>query len=181
MNKIIPSFLTLFALLLLSACKYDSAAPIRDIRFDPKLLGKMQAEGSSACTNYFFTEKGTLKNLGTISSKYVLVSFDPVLSHENRQKVIERYGFVDGIISQSSSKSAMHFTIRLVDGLNCQQAEQAIRELSKDDAIQTAAPYFLKIENGREQLISVSNNQQVKLKNQNGVEFASPEFVVTPL
>lgn len=168
-------------LLCLSACKYDSAAPIRDIRFDPKLLGRLQADGPSACTNYFFNEKGTLKNLGTVSSKYVLVSFDPVLNHENRQKVVERFGFVEGIVSQTNSKSVMLYTLRLIDGLNCQQTEQAVKELAKDAAVHYAAPYFLRVVNGKEQLIGVTSTTLVKLNIQNSVELALPEFIVTPL
>ncbi len=149
-------------MLFLSACKYDSAAPIRNIRFDPKLLGRMQADGPSTCTNHFLFDQNTRKNLGTISSDYVLVAFDANLNQEGRLSVIERFGFVEGIAGQASSRSAMLYTLKLMSGLNCQQASQAIKELAKEASIVYAAPYFVKIINGKEQLTGISNELQVR-------------------
>lgn len=164
MNKIIPCFLTLFTMLFLSACKYDSAAPIRNIRFDPKLLGRMQADVPAACTNHFFFDQKTKSNLGAISSSYVLVAFDANLNYAGRQQVMERFGFVEGIAAQASSGSAMLYTLKLIGGLNCQQASQAIKELAKDASVQYAAPYFVKFVNGKEQLTGISNELLVKAK-----------------
>lgn len=164
MNKIILSFCTLFTLLFLSACKYDSASPIRDIRFDPKLLGRMQTDEPSPCANHYFFEKNTRQHLGAVSSDYVLVAFKPDLNHNSRQQVVERFGFVDAIAGQANSRSAMLYTLKLVSGLNCREATRAIEELLKDDAVTYAAPYFVKLVNGKHQLTGISNELIVKVK-----------------
>ena len=58
----------------------------------------------------------------------------------------------------------MLYTLKLTEGLNCQQAAQAIKEVSKNKAVRYAAPYFLNMVDGKEQLTGVSNELVVKIR-----------------
>jgi hypothetical protein len=162
MIRILTPFITIFTIVFMAGCKYDSAAPIRNIRFDPKLFGRMQAEGSTTCANHYFYDQDKRINLGVISSKYVLVAFNSSLNSDDRQQVLNRFGFVVGIAGQTSSRSASLYTVKLVNGLNCQQAGQALKEIAKDAAVVYVSPYFMTYENGKEYLKGVSNELQVK-------------------
>ncbi|MBC5775064.1 hypothetical protein H8S95_13385 [Pontibacter sp. KCTC 32443] len=141
----------------LAGCRQDNVSPIRNVRFDPKLLNPLKAAGG--CTNYSYFSGAKLRNLGTINTSRVVVAFDENLTQAQREQVITRYGFVAGIHSQRASQTGMMFTLNLMNGLNCAQTEQAIRELAKDKAIKYAGPYF--VMDGNQQ-IGLSNEVMVK-------------------
>ena len=157
MKTILPLFIIILTVFGLASCRQENVSPIRNVRFDPKLLNPMKV--ADPCKNYSYTAGAELKSLGTINTSQVIVAFDDKLTDAQRGEVISKYGFVTGILNQRASQSGMMFTLNLTDGLNCAQAEQAIRELKKDNAIKYAGPSF--IVDG-EQAIGLSNEVMVK-------------------
>lgn len=140
MRTILPLIIILLTIIATSGCRQDNISPIRNVRFDPKLLNPLKAAG--ACTSYGYYTGAKLRNLGTIQTRQLVVSFDEKLTNAQREQVITKYGFVTGIESQRAGQSGMVYTLGLMQGLNCAQTEQAILELKKDNAIKYVGPYF---------------------------------------
>lgn len=136
-----------------AGCRQDNVTPIRNVRFDPKLLNPMKV--ATNCTNYSYQAGSRLRNLGTMHTGKAVVAFPGNLTATARDQVLAKYGFVEGILSQSAGQAGTIYTIKLVSGLNCAQAEEALQVLSKDEAILYAGPSFI-----------VDNNQTVGLSNE---------------
>jgi hypothetical protein len=140
MRTILPLIIILLTIFATAGCRQDNISPIRNVRFDPKLLNPLKAAG--ACNSYGYYTGAKLRNLGTIQTRQLVVSFDDKLTNAQREQVITKYGFVTGIESQRAGQSGMIYTLGLMQGLNCAQTEQAILELKKDNAIKYVGPYF---------------------------------------
>ena len=140
MKTILPWFITILTIFVFASCRQDNVSPIRNVRFDPKLLNPLKAAGP--CTNYSYYTGSKLRNLGTLHASQLVVAFKGNMTDAQREKIISNYGFLTGILSQSASQSGMMYTLGLASGLNCAQVGQAIRELSNDKAIDYAGPYF---------------------------------------
>ncbi|MBB6612101.1 hypothetical protein H7F15_13710 [Pontibacter sp. Tf4] len=157
MKTILPLLIIVLTVLGAAGCRQDNVSPIRNVRFDPKLLNQMKVAGN--CTNYSYRSGQDQRNLGTIHTGQVQVTFRDDVTTTQRDEVLARYGFVTGILSQSATQSGMMYTLGLTGGLNCAQAEQAIRELARDKAIAYAGPAFL-VETG--QAVGLSNEIMIK-------------------
>ncbi|WP_162427068.1 hypothetical protein [Pontibacter pudoricolor] len=157
MKTILPLLILIFTVFGLAGCKQDNVSPIRNVRFDPKLLNPMKI--ADPCINYSYSAGAELRSLGTINTSQVIVAFNNELTQTQRDQVIGKYGFITGVLSQRAGQSGMMFTLNLTDGLNCAQTEQAIRELKKDNAIKYAGPSFIVDGN---QAVGLSNEVMVK-------------------
>ncbi|WP_299758242.1 hypothetical protein [uncultured Pontibacter sp.] len=159
MRKIaIPFFTFLMVALVLSSCRNDGATPIRNIKAGPTLL-RAQA-GNGSCINHTYFYNNEQKNLGSVFTKQILVSFAAGLSAAEEAEAVAAYGFVKGENGQISSNSALLHNIELVDGLNCKQVEKAMELLAQDPAITYVAPYFM---NG-DGLLGISNEAIVTVQ-----------------
>ena len=156
MRKILPSIIIIFTLFASTACRQDNVSPIRNVRFDPKLLNPVM--NGSACTNYSYYYGEQLRSLGTVHTGQVIVAFTANLTHEQQQQVISNYGFVEGVTGQVANETGMLHSLSLMAGLNCKQVEQAIKELLKDNSIAYVAPYF---EADNNELLGLSNELMV--------------------
>ena len=156
--KFIPLLIYTLSILALAACRQEDGSPIRNVRFDPNLLNQAMDGSPCASFSYFYQDEQT--SLGPVYTKQVLVSFADGTTLEEQQAATEKYGFVKGLGTQTSSNSAMLYTLELVDGLNCKQAEQVTRILANDAVVSYAAPYFVKDNN----LLGVSNEAIVTIK-----------------
>ena len=169
MKTILPLFITILMAFALAGCHQDNVSPIRNVRFDPKLLNPMKIAGG--CNSYSYFAGTKLKDLGSIHTDQLVVAFDHNLTQSQREEVLKKYGFVTGILSQRASQSGMIFTLGLTNGLNCAQTEQAIIELKKDRAVTYAGPSF-RVEGN--QSIGLSN--EVVVKTEHGGEAALREL-----
>ncbi|MEJ8755866.1 hypothetical protein WG947_02560 [Pontibacter sp. H259] len=140
MRTILPCIITILTVFAFSGCRQDDVSPIRNVRFDPKLLNPLKAAGG--CTNYNYYAGSKLRNLGTIHTGSVVVAFDDNLTEAQRDQALTKYGFITGILSQRASQTGLIYTLGLANGLSCAQASQAILELKKDNAIRYAGPVF---------------------------------------
>lgn len=156
--NIIPLIIYSLSILALASCRQEDGSPIRHVRFDPNLLN--QAMDGSPCTSYSYFYQDVETSLGSMYTKQVLVAFADGSSYDEQRTIIERYGFVRNMGNQTSTNSAKLYTLDLRSGLNCKQAEQALRILQSDPMIAYAAPYFLKGSN----LLGISNETLVTLK-----------------
>ncbi|WP_460922764.1 S8 family serine peptidase [Pontibacter brevis] len=158
MKRTIIPVLTYFTLLLaFTSCRQDGPAPIRNIKAGPNLL---KAQASQSFTNYTYFTDQQQKTLGNVYTKEVLVSFVEGLSVEQEQQTLEQYGFVESRTEQVATDATLLHSVALVDGLNCNQVEQALQELAKDPNISYAAPYF----RDGNSLVGVSNQVVVTLE-----------------
>lgn len=164
MNRILPLLSGVLLLIAFSSCRENSASPVRNVRFDPNLLNKMQVAGNT-CTNYSYFHGGQSKNLGAVYTKQVLVAFENNVSATDQQLLIEKYGFVKSLGALTGSKSAVLQSLVLQDGLSCKQVEQALVTLAADAQITYAVPYFL----AGKRLLGISNEAIVTLE-QNGLD-----------
>lgn len=157
--NIIPLFIYTLTILALASCRQEDGSPIRNVRFDPNLLN--QAMDGSPCTSfsYFYQDEET--TLGTVYTKQVLVSFTTGSSFDEQKKAVEKYGFVRNLGNQTSTNSAVLYTLELENGLNCKQTEQLMKVLQNDPMVTYAAPYFLK---GKD-LLGISNEVIVSVRN----------------
>ncbi|WP_157578938.1 hypothetical protein [Pontibacter roseus] len=162
MKIYIPWLSAILVLIILSSCRNDNATPIRNVRFDPGLLNPVRA-ADAPCTFYNYYTNAQSKALGAVYSKMVLVSFAEGYTHEQALATAGGYGFVEKLGQAVESNSARLYPVQLVDGLNCKQVEQAIRELEKDAGIAYAAPYFLATDNGNAQLLGLTNEFRVTI------------------
>jgi hypothetical protein len=160
MRKILSLIIIIFTLFASASCRQDNVSPIRNVRFDPKLLNPIM--GGSTCTNYNYYYGNQPRSLGTAYIGKVIVVFTPNLTHNQQQQVISNYGFVEGITGQVANESGMLHTLSLMAGLNCKQVEQAMKELAKDNSITYVAPYFLVNDS---ELIGLSNELMVTTNN----------------
>lgn len=154
MKLYIPWLGSLLFIIIFSSCRYDNATPIRNVRFDPGLLNPIKAAGGTACMNQTYYYNDERKDLGLVYSRMILVAFAEGLSIEQIADATQRHGFVQSLGQAVHSNSARLYPIRLVEGLNCQEAGAAIAEMAKDPAITYAAPFF---ETGDGQLLGISN------------------------
>ncbi|GAB3532574.1 hypothetical protein GCM10027443_16540 [Pontibacter brevis] len=120
----------------------------------------MKAQASQSFTNYTYFTDQQQKTLGNVYTKEVLVSFVEGLSVEQEQQTLEQYGFVESRTEQVATDATLLHSVALVDGLNCNQVEQALQELAKDPNISYAAPYF----RDGNSLVGVSNQVVVTLE-----------------
>ena len=74
MRTILPCIITILTVFAFSGCRQDDVSPIRNVRFDPKLLNPLKVAGG--CTNYSYHTGGKLRNLGTIHTGSVVVAFN---------------------------------------------------------------------------------------------------------
>lgn len=164
MKKIaIPFFPLLFAVFALGSCRQETASPIKNVRFQPT-DGNRLMDGS-ACTSYsYFKGAANQKNLGSVYTKQVLVSFADEVTYEQQQEFIESYGFLEGIKGQQSSGSALFYELNLVDGMNCKQVENALKDLAKDSRLTYVAPYFFSDVDGSVQLLGVTDEATVTIE-----------------
>ncbi len=160
MKILLPLLGSIFALCFLAACDHDSASPIRNVRFDPKLLNQLQDGNYTPCTNYTYNYGGKAKNLGAVNTRQVLVAFDEKLSVAEQTAVLANYGFVKSLGNATATNSARLYALELVNGLSCSQVEQAIKLLQQNESIRYAAPFF---QDGS-QLLGIGNELIVTLK-----------------
>jgi len=163
MNKILPLLSGMLMLIAFSSCRENTASPVRNVRFDPDLLNKMQVAGNT-CANHSYFQGGQSKNLGAVYTKQVLVAFAPNVSATDQQLLIEQYGFVKSVGAPAGSNTTVLQSLVLQDGLNCKQVEQALVTLAADAQIAYSAPYFLY----GKQLLGISNEAIVTVE-QNGL------------
>src|SRR5687768_2422553 len=103
MKTILPLIIIILTVSGLASCRQDNVSPIRNVRFDPKLLNPMKI--SDPCKNYSYSAGTKLKNLGTINTNQVIVAFDEKLTQSQREQVISKYGFITGILNQRASQT----------------------------------------------------------------------------
>ncbi|MFD3003418.1 hypothetical protein ACFS7Z_23860 [Pontibacter toksunensis] len=156
-RTIIPIFTYLTLLLVFTSCRQDGPAPIRNIKAGPNLL---KAQAGQAFTNYTYFTNQQQKTLGNVYTKVVLVSFVSGLSAEQEQQTLAQYGFVKNKSGQLATGVTLLHSIELVDGLNCNQVEQALQHLAQDPNISYAAPYF----RDGNSLVGVSNQVIVTME-----------------
>ncbi len=144
MRTILPLIIIILTVFGVSSCQQDNVSPIRNVRFDPKLLNPLQIAGQVAgtCNTHSYTSGNQMRDLGTIANNKLVVTFSQNLTHAQRLEALQPYGFVKGIASQSATKTDMLYTLELEDGLNCAQTQQAIVVLSEDKSIRYAGPAF---------------------------------------
>ncbi|WP_347158159.1 S8 family serine peptidase [Pontibacter chitinilyticus] len=147
---------SIFFIAVFASCKENNAGPIRNVRFDPDLLNKMQVAGSS-CTTYSYNDRGNTVNLGAVYTGQVLVAFKPNLPAAVQERVLAKYGFVKGVSAPVATSSLQLHAVQLQEGLNCKQVEQALKELAADVQFAYVAPYFITGSQGGEQLQGLSN------------------------
>ena len=169
MRTILPCIITILTVFAFSGCRQDDVSPIRNVRFDPKLLNPLKAAGG--CTNYSYHTGGKLRNLGTIHTSSVVVAFNDNQTDAQLQQTLAKYGFVTGVLSQRVSHTGKVYTLGLINGLSCAQAGQAILELKKDKAIRYAGPVFNLDGN---QAVGLSN--ELMVKTETGGEVALKTF-----
>jgi hypothetical protein len=157
MKTILPLIITILTAFALAGCHQDNVSPIRNVRFDPKLLNPLKIAGG--CPTYSYFSGAKLTDLGTIHTDQLVVTFDNNLTLNQREEVIKKYGFVTGILSQRASQGGMIFTLGLANGLNCAQTQQAIIELKKDNGVTYAGPSFRM---AGDQAVGLSNEVVVK-------------------
>ena len=150
-NKHIHFIIFILSMAAMLSCRQEDGSPIRNVRFDPNLLS--QAKDGTPCTSYNYIYQDEKSNLGNVFTKQVVVSFVEGSSFENQKRTAEKYGFVKGIGNRTTSNSAELYTLELSDGLNCKQAEQAMRIIEKDPLVAYVAPYFVR----DNQLLGISN------------------------
>lgn len=167
----LPLLSFLFVIFAFSSCRQDEASPIRNVKAGPKLL-RVQA-GFGPCVSYTYFLDNQKKNLGSVFTKQVLVSFSNGLSAEAEADVLAKYEFVKGKNGQLSSNSAMLHNVELTDGLSCKEVERAMRILAEEPAITYVAPYFLN-EKG---LLGISNETIVTM--QDGQDAALQQLATT--
>lgn len=156
-RTIIPIFTYLTLLLVFTSCRQDGPAPIRNIKAGPNLL---KAQAGQSFTNYTYFTNQQQKTLGNVYTKEVLVSFVGGLSAEQEQHTLAQYEFVKNKSEQLATDATLLHSIELVDGLNCNQVEQALQHLAQDPNISYAAPYF----RDGNSLVGVSNQVIVTLE-----------------
>ncbi|WP_242927291.1 S8 family serine peptidase [Pontibacter vulgaris] len=183
MKILLPLLGSIFALCILTACDHDSASPIRNVRFDPKLLNQLQDGSNTACTNYTYNYGGKAKYLGAVNTRQIIVAFDENLSFADQQDLLANFGFVKGLGNATATSSAKLFTVELESGLSCRQVEQAIKVLQQSQGIRYAAPFF---QDGA-QMLGISNELLVTLKQSDDLKqlrsllAASNAAIVMPL
>lgn len=170
MKTHIPWLSSLLLIIIFSSCRNDNATPIRNVRFDPGLLNPLQVAGGAPCGAYSYYDDGQLKALGSIYSKMILVSFRDGFTYEQAVASAAGYGFVEELGQAVQTNSARLYPVKLLEGLNCKQAEQAIRELQQDANIAYAAPYFQTDDAGAVQLLGISNEFLVTVNEQQQAE-----------
>lgn len=176
MKNTLLLFSTMLAILLLPSCRQESVSPIRNVKFDPNLLNPLQAGNTSSCTNHTYFYGGEARNLGVVYTKQVLVAFNGTLTQAEVSDITMAHGFVAGVGAPVSSNSASLYPVTLVDGLNCVQVEQALRELQNDAGIAYAAPCFLA---GGTQLMGITNEFIVTLTDTRDAEMQLNRLVKT--
>ncbi|MBC5992509.1 S8 family serine peptidase [Pontibacter cellulosilyticus] len=154
----IPLLLYTLSILALASCRQEDGSPIRNVRFDPNLLN--QAMDGSPCTSFSYMFQNEQTSLGSVYTGKVVVVFTEGSTYEQQKKTAEKYGFVAQLGSPIGTNSATLYTLELVSGLNCKQAEQAVQVLSNDPGIAYAAPYFLRENN----LLGISNETIVTVR-----------------
>jgi hypothetical protein len=150
-HKHIHLIIFLISMAAMLSCRQEDGSPVRNVRFDPNLLS--QAMDGSPCTSYSYNYQDKETSLGTVFTKQVVVSFTEGSTQAEQKKAAEKYGFVKRIGDHTASNSALLYTLELSDGLNCKQAELAIKIIEKDPAVAYIAPYFIKDNN----LLGISN------------------------
>jgi hypothetical protein len=163
MKTYLPLLCILLLIVIFSSCRNDNATPIRNVRFDPGLLNPAQAGGGVPCVfhNYYYNEQP--KTLGNVYSRMILVAFNEGYTYEQALAVAGKYGFIEGLGQEVRTNSARLYPVKLEDGLNCKQVEQAIEVLEQDAGVTYAAPYFLTEDGGKTQLLGISNEFIVTL------------------
>ncbi|GAB3204146.1 hypothetical protein ABID22_002952 [Pontibacter aydingkolensis] len=156
--KIIPLLIYTLSILALASCRQEDGSPIRNVRFDPNLLNQSMDGSPCASYSYFYGNEQT--SLGSVYTKQILVSFAKGSTYDEQKAAVEKYGFINSLGSPTSTNSATLYTLELVDGLNCKQAEQAIHVLANDQLVSYTAPYFVKDDN----LLGVSNEAIVTVR-----------------
>jgi hypothetical protein len=96
----------------------------------------------------------------------ILVSFRDGFTHEQAVETVAGYGFLEKLGQAVQTNSARLYPVKLVEGLNCKQVEQAIQELQQDANIAYAAPYFLTANGDAVQLQGISNEFLVTVNEQ---------------
>ncbi|WP_461488274.1 hypothetical protein [Pontibacter sp. HJ8] len=130
----------------------------------------MQIADGAPCGAYSYQAAGQPKALGSIYSKMILVSFPDEYTHEQAVAAAAGYGFIEELGQPVRTNSARMYPVKLVEGLNCKQVGQAIRQLQLDPNIAYAAPYFLTEEDGMVQLRGISNEFLVTISGQQQAE-----------
>ncbi|MEJ8802192.1 hypothetical protein [Pontibacter sp. H249] len=156
--KFIPLLLyTLTLLLIAASCRQEDGSPVRNVRFDPKLLNPVKG---GACASYSYFYENGRADLGSVYTKQMIISFAEGSSYEEQKSIAAKYVFIKNMGNQTSTNSAMLYTVELVSGLNCKQTEQAINILANDPMVAYAAPYFIQGKN----LLGLSNEAMVTVR-----------------
>ncbi|MBD1397185.1 hypothetical protein H9Q13_08420 [Pontibacter sp. JH31] len=134
------------------------------MRFDPGLLNPAHAGGGAPCAFYNYYYDGQSKALGNVHSRMALVAFDDSYTYEQAVFAAGKHGFIESVGQEVRTNSARLYPVQLVDGLSCKQVEQAIRVLEQDPGIAYAAPYFLMDSGAGVQLLGISNEFIVTVK-----------------
>ncbi len=155
MKRILPWLSSLLLLIPFSSCRESYVSPVRNIRFDPGLLNKMQVAGD-ACNSYSYFDGAQTIQLGTVYTRQVLVIFNPELTAEAQQEALQQLDFVAKL---GQDWGALQL-VELQEGLSCKQVEQAMLLLAADTHIQYVAPLFA----NAAQLLGTSNEVVVTIE-----------------
>ncbi|MHA6249868.1 hypothetical protein ACXYMU_18175 [Pontibacter sp. CAU 1760] len=153
----LPAFICFALLLFLStSCRQDGPAPIRNVKAGPKLL---KAQASAPFQIYTLTLGDKEKFLGNVFTQKVVVSFENGLTADEEQRVLAQYSFLGQQQEVLATSTGLLHGVKLADGLNANQVEQALQELALNPKIAYAAPYFL----DGNALIGMSDEVEVRL------------------
>lgn len=157
------SFLSLFVVGFISSCRQDVASPIRNVRFDPQLINRLQTAENNSCTNYAYLQGKESKALGIVSTEEITVAFEGNVTFEDQKNLINSYGFFKGLGQPKSANGLVSYALHVADGLNCKQVELLVTELNKERGVLFAAPSFLTGDEGKAKIRSLTNEVLVTL------------------
>lgn len=153
----LPAFICFTLLLFLStSCRQDGPAPIRNVKAGPKLL---KAQANAPFQIYTLNLGDQEKFLGNVFTQKVMVSFENGLTAEEEQHVLAQYNFLSQQQEVLATSTGLLHGIKLAEGLNANQVEQALQELALNPKIDYVAPYF---QDGNA-LFGMSDQVEVKL------------------
>ncbi len=159
------SFLCICMVAFMSSCRQDVAPPIRNVRFDPQLINRIQTADNSSCTNYSYTQGKDQILLGVVSTEEITIAFESSMTPEDQKDLIESYGFFKGFGHPKNTNGVVAYEVKLNSGLNCKQVELVIAELNKERGVSFAAPTFLNNKTGSTVPSSTANRVNFKLDN----------------
>lgn len=141
-NILCLSLLSFIMIALFSSCRQDDAAPIRNVRFDPQLINRLQTADNSSCSIHKHSSENKTINFNALFANEITVAFDTGMPYAEQQRLIKSYGVFQTLRQPKSHAITPTYALALKNDFNCRQIEYIISELNKEPGVKYAAAAF---------------------------------------